>query len=73
MILPFGLDTTYARSKEQEAGKGAGVGAGARGWREPRNMTLQRSRIFGLVLFKKRITDQGVRPAWQRQSGERAG
>ena len=45
----------------------------ARGWREPGNMTLQRGRIFGLVLFKRRITDQGVGPAWQRQSGARAG
>ena len=52
---------------------GAAEGAGGRGWREPGNMTLQRGRIFGLVLFKRRITDQGVGPAWQRQSGARAG
>ena len=39
-----------------------------RGWREPENMILQRGRIFGLVLFKRRVTDQGVGPAWQRQS-----
>ena len=30
-------------------------------------MTLQRGRIFGLVLFKRRVTDQGVGPAGQRQ------
>ena len=38
-------------------------------------MTLQRGRIFGLVLFKRRVTDQGVGPAGQRQlvagAGER--
>ena len=44
-----------------------------RGWREPGNMILQRGRIFGLVLFKRRVTDQGVGPAWQRQSGAGAG
>ena len=36
-------------------------------------MTLQRGRIFGLVLFKRRVTDQGVGPAGQRQSGAGAG
>ena len=36
-------------------------------------MTLQRGRIFGLVLFKKRETDQEVGPAGQRQSGAGAG
>ena len=36
-------------------------------------MILQRGRIFGLVLFKSRVTDQGVRPAWERQSGAGAG
>ena len=36
-------------------------------------MTLLRGRIFGLVLFKRRVTDQGVVPARQRQSGEGAG
>ena len=36
-------------------------------------MILQRGRIFGLVLFKRRVTDQGVRPAWQRQLGAGAG
>ena len=36
-------------------------------------MTLQRGRIFGLVLFKKRVTDQGVVPPGQRQSGAGAG
>ena len=35
-------------------------------------MTLQRSRIVRIVLFKIGITDQGVGPAWQRQSGARA-
>ena len=30
---------------------------GVRGWREPGNMTLQRGRIFGLVLFKRKVTD----------------
>ena len=44
-----------------------------RGWREPGNMILQRGRILGLVLFKRRVTDQGVGPAWQRQSGAGAG
>ena len=36
-----------------------------RGWREPGNMTLQRGRIFGLVLFKRKVTDQEERPAGQ--------
>ena len=44
-----------------------------RGWREPGNMTLQRGRIFGLVLFKRRVSDQGVGPAGQRKSGAGAG
>ena len=35
-------------------------------------MTLQRGRIFGMVLFKRRVTDQGVRPAGQSQSRARA-
>ena len=43
------------------------------GWREPGNMTLQRGRIFGLVLFKRKVTDQEGRPAGQRQSGAGAG
>ena len=34
---------------------------------------LQRGRIFGMVLFKRRVTDQEVRPAGQRQSGAGAG
>ena len=36
-------------------------------------MTLQRGRIFGLVLFKRKVTDQEGRPAGQRQSGAGAG
>ena len=36
---------------------------------EPGNMTLQAGRIFGLVLFKRRVTDQGVGPAGPRQLG----
>ena len=36
-------------------------------------MTLLRGRIFGLVLFKRRVTDQGVGPAGQRRSGAGAG
>ena len=36
-------------------------------------MILQRGRIFGLVLFKRRVTDQRVGPALQRQSGAGAG
>ena len=32
-------------------------------------MTLQRGRIFGLVLLKRRVNDQEVGPAGQRQSG----
>ena len=36
-------------------------------------MTLQRGRIFGLVLLKRGVTDQGVRPAGQGQSGAVAG
>ena len=36
-------------------------------------MTLQRGNIFGLVLFKRRVTDQEVGPAGQRQSGAGAG
>ena len=34
-----------------------------RGWREPGNKTLQRGRIFWLVLFKRRVSDQEGRPA----------
>ena len=44
-----------------------------RWWREPGNKTLQRGRIFGLVLFKLRVTDQEVGPAGQRQSRAGAG
>ena len=42
-------------------------------WREPGIKTLQRGRIFGLVLFIRRVTDQEGRPVWQRQSGAGAG
>ena len=34
-----------------------------RGWREPGNKTLQRERLFLLVLFKKGVPDQKGRPA----------
>ena len=34
---------------------------------------LQRRRIFGLVLFKIKVSDQGVGPTGQRQSGAGAG
>ena len=44
-----------------------------RGWREPGNKTLQRGRIFVLVLFKKRVLDQEGRPAGQGQWGAGAG
>ena len=42
-----------------------------RGWREPGNETLQRGRIFLLVLFKKRVPDQEGRPAghWHSRAG----
>ena len=36
-------------------------------------MTLQRGRIFGMVLFKRRVTDQEVGPAGQRHLGTGAG
>ena len=36
-------------------------------------MTLQRGSIFGLVLFKRKITDQERRPAGQRQTEAGAG
>ena len=36
-------------------------------------MTLQRGRIFGLILLKKRVSDQRVGPARQRQTGAGAG
>ena len=36
-------------------------------------MILQNGRIFRLVLFKRRVTDQEVGPAGQRQSGAGAG
>ena len=36
-------------------------------------MTLQKGRIFGLLLFKRRLTDQGVRPTGQRQLGAGGG
>ena len=29
----------------------------------PGNMTLQRGRVFGMVLLKRRVTDQGERVA----------
>ena len=32
-------------------------------------MTLQRRRIFGLVLFNRKVSDQGAGPAGQRQLG----
>ena len=35
-------------------------------------MTLQRGSIFGMVLLKKRVTDQEVRPVGQRRSRARA-
>ena len=37
--------------------------------REPGNMTLQRGRTFGLVLFKRIVTYQEVGTAGWRQSG----
>ena len=42
-------------------------------YREPGNKTLQRGRIFRLVLFKKRVTDTEMGPAGQKQSGAGAG
>ena len=60
----YGTDKTLAETCNSKV---------TRGWREPGNMTLQRGGIFGLVLFERRITDQGVGPVWQRQSGARAG
>ena len=45
----------------------------SRGRREPGNKTLQRGRIYGLVLFMRRITDQEGRPGGQRQSGAGTG
>ena len=44
-----------------------------RGRRQPGNKSLQRGKIFGLVLFKVGVTDQEGRPARQRQSGAEAG
>ena len=44
-----------------------------RGWKEPGNKTLQRGKIFGLVLFKIGVIDQEGRPAGQRQSGAGVG
>ena len=32
-------------------------------------MTLQIGRLFGLVLFKRKVTDKEVGPPGQRQSG----
>ena len=32
-----------------------------------------KSVIFGLVLFKRTVTDEGMGPAWQRLSGASAG
>ena len=43
------------------------------GLREPGNLTLQRGRLLGMVLFKRRVTGQEVGPAGQRQSGAGAG
>ena len=36
------------------------------------NMALQIGRICGMFLFMRRVTDQGVRPAGQRQSRPKA-
>ena len=38
----------------------------------PGNMILQRGRIYQMVPSTGRLTDQGVRPARQRQSTEKA-
>ena len=38
----------------------------------PGNMILQRIRNSRMVLWKSKLTDQGVRPVWQRQSRARA-
>ena len=40
---------------------------------KPGNITLHIDMIFGLVLFKRKLTDQEVGPAGQRQPGARAG
>ena len=36
-------------------------------------MNLKKSRIFGLVMFKRRVTDQYVGPTGQRHPGAGAG
>ena len=36
-------------------------------------MTVQSDRILGLVLLKRRVTDQGMGPAWHRPWGVGAG
>ena len=41
--------------------------------REPGNMNLQRGKIFGLFMFKRRVSDQGVGPAGQKYSGAGSG
>ena len=38
--------------------------------KEPGNINLQRGRLFGMVLFKTRVSDQGVGPAVGRDSQE---
>ena len=40
-----------------------------RGEREPGNIIFQRGQLFVLVLLKRIVSDQGVGPAGQRQSG----
>ena len=45
----------------------------SRGWREPGNKTLQKSRIIRMVLFMRGVIDQEGRLAWQRQSEAGAG
>ena len=74
-------DRSWGRDRrwKQENGTREGVGNGSkgrretkgRGWREPGTMTLQRGRIFGMVLIKRSVTDQEVRPGGQRQSRKR--
>ena len=46
---------------------------GSQGMEEPGEKTLQRGRIYGLVLLMRRATDHEGRPAWQRQAEAEAG
>ena len=62
--IKFGLANCVLNTGTELAAYTAALKLGiVRGWREPGNKALQRSRIFGLVLFIRGVTDQEGRSA----------